>query len=156
MTAGWIPMMAAMMLPSALPAMARRTSAGDGALAVPRFAGAYAAVWALVGLAFYALYQPPGPAVAAALIVLGGAYEISPLKLEFRRRCREGARSGVQFGLACLGSTVGLMLILIAADPMSTAWMVAIALIALAQKLLTPNRLVDVSLAGALVVLALI
>jgi predicted metal-binding membrane protein len=156
MTAGWVPIMAAMMLPSALPAIARRARDRDGVLAAPLFAGSYAGVWALVGLAAYALYRPPGDLVAGALIVAGGVYELSSMKLEYRRRCRERVRSGVQFGLACLGSSAGLMLILAGAGLMSAAWMGAIALVVLAQKLLPPRRLIDVPLAVALVALALI
>jgi predicted metal-binding membrane protein len=38
MTAGWVPMMAAMMLPSALSAIARRVRDRDGVLAAPLFA----------------------------------------------------------------------------------------------------------------------
>jgi predicted metal-binding membrane protein len=156
MTAGWVPMMAAMMLPSALPAIARRVRDRDGVLAAPLFAGSYVAIWALVGVAVYALYQPPGDVAAGALIVAGGVYELSPMKLQYRRRCRERVRSGVRFGLACVGSSAGLMLILAGAGPMSAAWMVAIALVVLAQKLLPPQRLIDVPLAVALVALALI
>ena len=156
MTAGWVPMMAAMMLPSALPAIARRGRERDGVLAAPLFAGSYAGIWALVGLAVYALYQPPGDLVAGALIVAGGVYELSSVKLEYRRRCREPARSGVRFGLACVGSSAGLMLILAGAGPMSAAWMGVIALVVLAQKVLVPRRLIDVPVAAALVTLALL
>jgi predicted metal-binding membrane protein len=156
MTASWVPMMAAMMLPSALPAIARRVRDRDGVLAAPLFAGSYAGVWALVGLAVYGLYQPPGDLGAVALIVAGGVYELSSMKLEYRRRCRERGRSGVRFGLACVGSSAGLMLILAGAGLMSAAWMGAIALVVLAQKLLVPHRLIDVPLAVALVALALI
>jgi predicted metal-binding membrane protein len=156
MTAGWVPMMAAMMLPSALPAIARRVRDCDGVVAAPLFAGSYAGIWALVGLAIYALYQPPGDLVAGALIVAGGVYELSSVKLEYRRRCRERVRSGVRFGLACVGSSAGLMLILAGAGLMSTAWMGAIGLVVLPQKLLPPHRLIDVPLAVALVALALI
>jgi predicted metal-binding membrane protein len=156
MTVGWVPMMAAMMLPSALPSIARRVRDRDGVLAAPLFAGSYAGIWALVGLAVYALYQPPGDLAAGALIVAGGVYELSSAKLEYRRRCRERLRSGVRFGLACVGSSAGLMLILAGAGLMSAAWMGAIALVVLAQKLLAPHRLIDVPLAVALVTLALI
>jgi predicted metal-binding membrane protein len=156
MTAGWVPMMAAMMLPSALPAIARRVRDRDGLLAAPVFAGSYAGVWALVGLAVYALYRPPGDLVAGALVVSGGVYELSSVKLEYRRRCRERVRSGVRLGLACVGSSAGLMLVLAGAGLMSAAWMGAFALVALAQKLLPPHRLFDVPLAVALVALALI
>jgi predicted metal-binding membrane protein len=156
MTASWVPMMAAMMLPSALPAIARRVRDRDGVLAAPLFAASYAGIWALVGLAVYALYQPPGHLVAGALVVAGGVYELSSVKLEYRRRCRERLRSGVRFGLACVGSSAGLMLILAGAGLMSAAWMGAIALVVLAQKLLPPHRRIDVPLAVALVALALI
>ena len=156
MTADWVPMMAAMMLPSALPAIARRVRDRDGVLAGPLFAGSYAGIWAAVGLAVYALYRPPGDLVAGALIVAGGIYELTSVKVELRRRCRERVRSGIRFGLACVGSSAGLMLILVGAGIMSAAWMVAIALVVLAQKLLPPHRLVDVPLAVALVALALI
>ena len=156
MTAAWVPMMAAMMLPSALPAIARRVRDRDGLLAAPLFAGSYAGIWALVGLAVYALYQPPGELVAGALIVAGGAYELSSVKLEYRRRCRERVDSGIRFGLACVGSSAGLMLILAGAGLMSAAWMGAIAAVVLAQKLLPPHRLVDVPLAVVLVAVALI
>jgi predicted metal-binding membrane protein len=57
--------------------------------------------------------------------------------------------------LACVGSSAGLMLILAGAGLMSAAWMGAIAVVVLAQKLLPPHRLIDVSFAVALVALAL-
>lgn len=155
MTAGWIPMMAAMMLPSAAPAIARRAGDRDGVLAAPLLAGSYAGIWALVGLAVYALYRPPGDLLATVLIVVGGAYELSSVKLEYRQRCRERMRSGIRLGLACVGSSAGLMLILAGAGLMSGAWMIAIAVVVFAQKLLAPYRLVDVPLAVALVAVAL-
>ena len=55
MSASWAPMMAAMMLPSAAPAIARRARERDGVLSAPLFAGAYLAVWTAVALASYAL-----------------------------------------------------------------------------------------------------
>src|SRR6476660_7741263 len=57
----WVPMMAAMMLPGAVPALMRRVRVR----AVPAFALAYVAVWTLAGLAVYAVYQPHSTAVAA-------------------------------------------------------------------------------------------
>ena len=156
MTASWVPMMAAMMLPSAAPAIVRRARDRDGALAAPLFAGFYVGIWTLVGLAAYALYQPPGDLAAGALIVAGGLYELTPLKLACRRRCRERLRSGLRLGVACVGSSLGLMLILAGVGLMSTAWMCAVAAVVLAQKLLPPYRALDVTLALALVALALI
>src|SRR2546421_12930796 len=58
--AAWVPMMAAMMLPGAVPAVSRFVRGNRRVLAAPLFAGSYLAVWALFGLAVYALYQPHG------------------------------------------------------------------------------------------------
>ena len=148
-----VPMMAAMMLPSALPAIARRAREHDGVLAAPLFAGSYLGAWALAALALYLLYRPPGTAVAGALLVGAGLYELTPLKRECRRRCRERPRSGLRFGVCCFGSSIGLMLVLVAIDVMSVPLMCVIAAVALAQKLLPPHPALDVPL--ALVIAAL-
>jgi len=144
-------MMAAMMLPSAVPAIARRARERDGVLAAPLFAGSYLGTWALVGLAIYILYRPPGAAAAGALLVAAGLYELTPLKRECRRRCRERVRSGLRFGVYCFGASFGLMLVLVAVDVMSVALTVAVAAVVLAQKLLPPRPAVDVPLALAIV-----
>jgi predicted metal-binding membrane protein len=113
-------------------------------------------VWLAAGLAVYAVYRMPGEAAAAALVLAGGAYELTPFKRACRVRCRERQRSGAALGVACLGSSLGLMLILAGAGLMSTAWMCAIAAVVVAQKLLPPRAALDVPVALALVVLALI
>jgi predicted metal-binding membrane protein len=156
MTLGWVPMMAAMMLPSAAPAIARRARERDGVLAAPAFAGWYLVVWLLAALAVYAVYEPPGSAAAGALVVAGGLYELTPFKRACRERCRERLRSGVALGVACLGSSLGLVLVLAGAGAMSTAWMCVIAAVVVAQKLLPPHRALDVPVAAALVAVALI
>jgi predicted metal-binding membrane protein len=150
-----VPMMAAMMLPSAVPAIARRARERGGGVAAPLFAGSYVGTWALAGVALWLLYRPPGAITAGALVVCAGLYELTPLKRECRRRCRERVRSGLRFGLYCLGSSIGLMLVLVAVNVMSIALMVAIALVVLAQKLLPPNPAVDVPMALAIVVLGI-
>jgi predicted metal-binding membrane protein len=148
-----VPMMAAMMLPSAVPAIARRARERDGVLAAPLFAGSYLGTWALAALAMCLLYRPPGAVTAGALMVGAGLYELTPLKRECRRRCRERVRSGLRFGVYCFGSSIGLMLVLVAVDVMSIALMFAIAVVVLAQKLLPPHPTVDVPLALAIVAL---
>jgi predicted metal-binding membrane protein len=156
MDASSVPTMAAMMLPGAVPAMARRASEHAGALAVPRFAGSYLGLWALAALAIDLLYRPPGALTAGALVVAAGFYELSPLKRECRRRCRRERRSGLRFGAYCFGSSAGLMLVLVAVDVMSVPLMLAVALVALAQKLLAPHPAVDVPLALAIVAAGLV
>jgi predicted metal-binding membrane protein len=149
-------MMAAMMLPGAVPAIARRARQQDGVLAAPLFAGSYLGVWALVGLATWLLYRPPGAVTAGALIIAAGLYELTPIKHECRRRCREQLRSGVRFSFYCVGSSAGLMLVLVALDVMSVPLMVAVATVALTQKLLPANPAVDLPLALAIVALGVV
>ncbi len=146
----WVTMMAAMMLPGLAPAVMRRARAGGLTRAVPLFVGSYLAVWALVGVAVYAVYRPHGTVAAGAVVIAAGSYELTPLKRHFRQRCRENAGSGWQFGLCCVGSSIGLMLMLVALGVMSVAWMVVIAIVVLAQKLLPAIGVIDVPLALAI------
>jgi predicted metal-binding membrane protein len=153
--AAWVPMMAAMMLPGAAPAVTRRVRSDRHADAVPLFVGSYLAVWAVAGLAVYALYRPHGSTVAGALIIAAGVYELTPLKRDCRRRCRADVRSGFEFGLYCVGSSIGLMVVLLALGAMSVMWMAAVG-VALAQKLLPPTLVIDVPLASAIVALGMV
>lgn len=145
----WAAMMAAMMLPGAAPAVARRAQA-SGVRAVPPFVGSYLAVWALAGVLVYTVDRPHGTLVAGVVTIAAGAYEFTPVKRNYRRRCRETTSSGLGFGLCCAGSSAGLMAVLVALGVMSIPWMVAIALIVLAQKLLPPIPFVDTLLALAI------
>jgi predicted metal-binding membrane protein len=147
----WVAMMAAMMLPSAAPAVLRYAGSRTRIDAAPIFLASYLSVWALVGVAVYALYRPHGSLVAGAVVIAAGVYELTPLKAHFRRKCRDNVRSGLAFGFYCVGSSTGLMLMMVAISVMSITWMVAIALVALAQKLLPPKAAIDVPLACAIV-----
>jgi predicted metal-binding membrane protein len=149
----WVAMMAAMMLPGATPAVLRRARSDDRGRAVPLFIGAYLAVWTLVGVVVYAFYRPHGSLAAGIMVIAAGVYELTPLKRHFRRRCHENVDSGFAFGLYCVGSSIGLMLMLVALSIMSIAWMSVIAVVALAQKLLPPKAAIDVPLALAIVAL---
>ena len=147
-------MMVAMMLPSVVPATARQAAHGDGSPAsVAVFAGTYLGLWVLVSAALYALLHQPSTDVAGSIVIAAGLYELTPVKQSFRRRCQEEVRSGLEFGLCCLGSSIGLMLVLVAVNMMSIGWMAAIAAIVLAQKLFRAKTAVDVSLALAIVAL---
>jgi predicted metal-binding membrane protein len=154
--AAWVPMMAAMMLPGAVPAISGAACATGRALAAPRFAASYLAVWTVVGLAVYALYRPHGAVVAGALTLAAGVYELTPLKRAYRERCRAEVGSGFVFGLNCVGSSIGLMVLLLALGAMSLTWMAVVAVLVLAQKLLPPTAAVDVPLALAIVALGLV
>ena len=145
----WAAMMAAMMLPGAAPAVLRRAQAG-GMRAVPLFAGAYLAVWALAGVAVYAAYRPHGTLAAGAVVIAAAIYEVTPLKRHFRRRCREAPGSGFKFGLCCAGSSAGLMAMLAALGVMSITWMALITVLVFAQKVLPAKTAIDLPLAVAI------
>jgi predicted metal-binding membrane protein len=152
----WMSMMAAMMLPGAAPAVLRHTNESGRVRAIPLFVGSYLAVWTLVGFAVYALYRPHGSFAAGAVAIAAGVYELTPLKQHFRRRCRESVRSGFEFGLDCVGSSIGLMLVLVALSVMSVTWMSVIAVLVFAQKLVPGKAAIDVPLALAIVGLGIL
>jgi predicted metal-binding membrane protein len=152
----WMPMMAAMMLPGAAPAVARFARSDRPVRAVPRFVGSYLAVWAVAGLAVYAVYRPHGSTVAGALTIAAGVYELTWFKRECRRRCRASVRSGFKFGLYCFGSSIGLMVLLLALGAMSVTWMVVVGVLVVAQKLLPPTALVDMSVAIGITALGIV
>ena len=154
--AAWVPMMAAMMLPAAAPAVLRRARAAGGAGTALLFAGSYLAVWAAIGVGVYALYRPHGTLAAGALTVAAGLYQLTPLERECRRRCREDVPSGVRYGVLCVGSSIGLMVMLLALGAMSIGWMAIVAALVLAQKLVPPSAAVDVPLALAIVALGVV
>ncbi|GAB4058493.1 DUF2182 domain-containing protein [Catellatospora paridis] len=154
--AGWASMIAAMMLPGAVPAVVRRVRDGGGVGAAALFVAAYLGVWTLVGVVVFALYRPHGPVAAGVLVIAAGAYELTPVKRHFRRRCGESGHSGFGYGLHCVGSSIGLMLVLVAVGLMSIGWMCVITALCLAQKLLAARAGVDVPLALAVVALGVV
>jgi predicted metal-binding membrane protein len=147
----WVSMMAAMMLPGAVPAVLRRAQASAQLGAVPMFVGSYLAVWTLVGALAYVLYRPHGSLAAGVTVVAAGLYEFTPLKRASRRHCRGGVHSGFRFGLYCAGSSIGLMLMLLEVGVMSVTWMIVIAALVLAQKLTAPKAAIDVPVALAII-----
>jgi predicted metal-binding membrane protein len=149
----WIPMMAAMMLPGAVPAAVRVARAGGR---TPGFVASYLAIWVVAGLAVYVLYAPHGALAAGAVTIAAGLYELTPLKRRCRELCREDSGSGLGFGVHCVGSSAGLMAMFAALGVMNIAWMVVVTVVVLAQKLLPPRTSIDVPLALAIVVLGLI
>jgi predicted metal-binding membrane protein len=149
--ATWVTMMAAMMLPGAAPAIARRARMRGAVPAATLFAGTYMAIWALAGVLAFALTRPHSSLVAGVVVIAAGCYELTPAKRHFRRRCLENTDSGLGFGLCCVGSSIALMASLVALGVMSLLWMAIIALIVAAQKLLPENRLIDVSLALSII-----
>lgn len=153
--ASWISMMAAMMLPGAVPAVLQRGRSG-GVFTAPVFAVTYVAIWAIVGIAVYVLYRPHGTVAAGVVVIAAGVYELTPIKRHFRLRCRDQGRSGLVFGLDCVGSSIGLMAILVVVGVMSVAWMAVIAVVIVAQKILPTRAVIDIPLAFAIVGLGIL
>jgi predicted metal-binding membrane protein len=153
----WVTMTVAMMLPSAVPATLSYARALRGSPTVLLVVG-YLAVWTAFGLAAYVLFRlvqaldpawlawdRGGPYVAGGAILVAGLYELTPWKQHCLRRCRarfvepseSGAlRLGVGHGLDCVGCSWGLMTVLFALGVMSLMWMVAVAGVVLAEKVL--------------------
>jgi predicted metal-binding membrane protein len=152
----WVMMMAAMMLPGAVPAVTTHAQATGRMGAAAVFVVSYLAVWSLVGVGVYALYRPHGTRAAAAIAIAAGVYELTPTKRHFRRCCRDRAGSGLGFGLSCVGSSIALMLLLVAIGVMSLTWMIVIAVLIVAQKVLPPRAGLDVPVALAIVGLGVV
>ena len=165
----WATMMAAMMLPSAAPAAARVVRLTAPAVL---FGVGYLAVWAAFGLAAYGLFRlvssfdagwtawdERGPYLAGGLIVAAGLYELTPLKRACLRRCRKpmadenALRAGLRYGLDCVGCSGGLMVALFALGVMSLWWMVVVAGLIFAEKVLPSGPRLSRVFAVALVVL---
>jgi predicted metal-binding membrane protein len=179
----WTTMMAAMMLPSAAPTVTLFARASGTPASAPFVAG-YLAVWTAFGLAAYGLqrvvaaldpawleWDRGGAYVAGAAIAAAGVYEITPLKALCLRHCRSpmhfllarwrpgavGALSmGARHGAWCAGCCGGLMVVLFAIGVMSVFWMLVVALVIAAEKLLPHTRLVTHAVAVGLVGLGLL
>jgi predicted metal-binding membrane protein len=149
----WVPMMAAMMLPGTAPVVQRVVRVGGRLLDIPRYLGGYLAIWAGCGIAVYAAYRPHGTVAGGALTVAAGIYELTSMKRRFRQTCRDRVSSGLELGLCCVGSSIGLMLLMVALGVMSLTWISVIAVVVLVQKLLPPKAAVDVAVAMAIIAL---
>ncbi|MBA2448644.1 MAG: DUF2182 domain-containing protein [Chloroflexi bacterium] len=167
----WGLMMAAMMLPSATPMIAlygavHRQSARTGRRGVSTalFALVYLAVWTAFGIPVYAasvlvdVAAGASPAVAgllpygvALVLLMAGAYQLSPLKEVCLRVCqsplgfllgrwRGGYRGTLEMALRhaayCVGCCWALMIVLVAAGAMGLHWVLLIAAVVFAEKLL--------------------
>lgn len=159
-------MMAAMMLPSAMPMiLVVRLAAAPGRytdLRTAVFTAGYLLVWTAFGLVAFiaqasmlALDDPSRGWAAAAVLAVAGAYQLSPLKRACLRTCRSpmdfivlhwrpgGAgllRLGMFHGVYCLGCCWALMAVLVVAGGMGIAWVALIALVVLAEKVVVGWR----------------
>ena len=176
----WTVMMAAMMLPSATPMILLHRLGADGRVRAQLWSAAFVAgylvVWASVGIVVWgaglaagAIVIPEQRAVAvAAILLLAGVYQFSPLKSTCLRACRTPAdfllthwhrglsgqlRLGVEHGLYCLGCCWALMALFVGVGAMSLVWAAGIAVVVLIEKVL-PEGVVFGRITGGLLVVA--
>lgn len=180
--AAWAVMMAAMMLPSALPMIglyaATQRNAADPAgraVRVTLFTLTYLGLWAATGVPIYFASVALGAITSAALahgvagvLLIAGFFQLSPLKQVCLRSCRSplgfllghwraGWRGGLAMGWAhaiyCLGCCWALMVVLVAAGAMGLAWVLLIAAVVAAEKLLPRGEWIARLTGAALVLL---
>jgi predicted metal-binding membrane protein len=165
----WAVMMTGMMLPSAAPmlllfgAARRRQGGASGARQVYALAAGYLAVWALFSAAATAIQRVlagmlvvspmmelTSSRAGAALLVVAGVYQLSPLKRAclvacqapmafLMRRWRSGTggafRMGVEHGAYCVGCCWALMLLLFVGGVMNLAVIAALTVFVAFEKL---------------------
>lgn len=128
------------------------------------FAGIYLVVWLVVGIPVYGAsvavtaaadhwiaVDRAEPYLVAIVLASAGFYQLSPFKHECLRKCksplaflmdrwRSGffatARLALSHALYCVGCCAGLMVILVAAGAMSISWVIVIAVMVFAEKIL--------------------
>jgi predicted metal-binding membrane protein len=178
----WGVMMAAMMLPSALPMIAlygaiRRKSvdASTRGVSVTLFTAVYLALWTITGFPVYvagvllaATASHLVPYGIAIVLVAAGVYQLSPWKQVCLRACRSplgfllghwraGRRGSLALGWThatyCLGCCWALMVVLVAAGAMGFAWVLLIAAVVTAEKLAPKGEWIARVAGGALVLL---
>lgn len=161
----WTVMMAAMMLPSAMPMVRLHHLRADNSrslaaqLSSGMFVGVYLLVWALVGVGVFvltpvtAMIVPAGrrPLAIAAVLLLTGIYQLTPLKLACLRACRSPAdfllthwyrglagelRLGLEHALYCLGCCWALMVLFVSAGSMGLGWALIIAAVVFVEKVM--------------------
>jgi predicted metal-binding membrane protein len=162
----WVVMMAAMMLPSAIPVVLEFARTAEGRRGWPVATGVLAAtylgVWLMFGVVCYAVYTAtampwPNQAVVAGLaLAVAGVYSISPIKRASQARCRElcalhgplpfnlmrsAAVAGARYGLSCLGCSAALMVAMVLIGMSNLWWAVILGIVVLVYKLAPPLRM---------------
>ena len=165
----WIVMMVAVMFPTAAPmilmfARIHNSKRERGQTFVPTwvFTSAYLLVWSLTGLAAYAIavsgdalanesawVMDNAPRFGGGLLILAGAYQLSPLKYVCLNKCRTpisfilsswkdgyggSFRMGIEHGAFCLGCCWLLFLILFPLGMMNIIVLALITLLIFAEK----------------------
>ena len=164
--ATWVVMMAAIMLPSAIPVVlefvrtAERRKGWQVATGV--LAATYLGVWLIFGVGCYLIYTAVRMPWANQVVVVGlalalaGVYSVSPIKRASQARCRElcalhgplpfnlmrsAAVVGARYGLSCLGCSAALMVAMVLLGMSSLWWAVILGIVVLVYKFTPPLRM---------------
>jgi predicted metal-binding membrane protein len=178
----WAIMMAAMMLPTATPMVSvfgtLNKRRGEAAR-THAFVAGYVALWTAFGAAATAVQwglQTKGllspmivsmsPVLSAALLMIAGAFQFTPLKHACLRACRSplgflltdwrdglwgAGRMGIRHGLYCLGCCWALMALLFVGGAMNLLWIAALTLLVATEKLAPKGEMLAKTL-GALMI----
>jgi predicted metal-binding membrane protein len=158
--AGWVVMMAAMMLPSAIPLViefARVSERRSGWQAATAALGAtYLSIWLAFGVACYFVRSafpmdlPNQGLVGGLILVLAGLYGLTPIKRASEARCRElcalhgplpfnlmrsATVVGVKYGWSCVGCSAALMVAIVVIGMSNLGWMIILSVMVLVYKL---------------------
>src|SRR5437879_963020 len=178
--ATWVVMMAAMMLPSAIPLVLEFARAAERRrgwqVATGVLVGTYLGVWLMFGVVCYAVYTAlrmpwPNQAVVVGLaLALAGIYSLSPIKRASQARCHElcalhgplpfnlirsATVAGARYGLSCLGCSAVLMVAMVLLG-MSRLWWAVMGIVVLIYKFAPPLRMrYELVLSAALVAVGL-
>ncbi|MFD0902302.1 DUF2182 domain-containing protein [Actinomadura sediminis] len=185
----WLVMMAAMMLPAVAPVIVRvgrmmRARGLGGSRSYALVAG-YLLVWGAAGVAAYGLFQvfqatasaagfPVVARAGAAVLLVAGVYQLTPLKGACLRQCRSplavvvrfgpriaasragAVRAGARHGAYCLGCCWALMAVLLAAGMMSLVWMGVLSAVVLVEKTARGGVVFGRLLGAGMIVLGLV
>jgi predicted metal-binding membrane protein len=163
--ATWVVMMVAMMFPSVAPVVLTHARIvrrrGEGSSPTVSFVLGYLAIWTAAGLVPLAVIQLLGssfasplnawlPRLAGAVVLLAGAYQLTPLKNACLSACRSplgfvlthdfgggapaAARAGISHGAVCLGCCWALMAVLAVLGLMNVALMAVFAIVFFLEK----------------------
>jgi predicted metal-binding membrane protein len=161
-TVVWLLMMTAMMLPGIVPftALYIRTFTEHRSRRIAALTSGYLLVWVVAAVPAYALAwlagrllagrQTAATALAAAIFLTCGVYQLTPMKDRCLAACRSplglvlkyggrvgrlrDLRAGLEHGLFCLGCCWALMTVLVAAGLMNVLFMATLTLVVLAEK----------------------
>lgn len=181
----WQLMVAAMMVPASLPAIRTATAIAGriGSLRVElTFVVGFSAIWAAFGLAAFlgdmvvhrVVDATPWLAarpwlIEASILAIAGGYQFAPRKRRDLETCRHpsahasaadttlrgAARSGLAHGIACIGASGALMLLMFGQGFGGLGWMIALTIVMILETTLRAQQRVTTIVGVSLILLSI-